>query len=155
MSSSSSRVDDSYFLDTLTSQELSRLLTDTNYIPALEYAFQQESVTTTTLQSYNFLSLTIDALEQELERHQVERKHLLARLMKDRQFTRNIPPILRNFCDPRSLRRRKRQTPYQRLSSLSTPLSTTTRLHIANDPSSLGSVDNPIVIDDENEIHTH
>ena len=104
MSSSSSRVDDSYFLDTLTSRELSRLLTDTNYIPALEYAFQQESATMTILQSYNFLSLTIDALEQELERHQVEREHLLARLMKDQQFTRNIPPLLRNFHDPRSLR---------------------------------------------------
>ena len=155
MSSSSSRVDDSYFLDTLTSRELSRLLTDTNYIPALEYAFQQESATTTTLQSYNFLSLTIDALEQELERHQIEREHLLTRLMKDQQFTRNIPPILRNFRDPRSLRRRKRHFPYQRLSPHSTPPSTTTRLCIANDPSSLGSINNPIVIEDENEFHTH
>ena len=155
MSSSSSHVDDSYFLDTLTSRELSQLLTDTNYIPALEYAFQQESATTTTLQSYNFLSLTIDALEQELERHQIEREHLLTRLMKDRQFIRNIPPILRNFCDPRSLRRRKRHSPYQRLSPYSTPPSITTRLRLANDPLSLGSVDNPIVIDDENEIHTH
>ena len=155
MSSSSYHVDDSYFLDTLTSRELSRLLTDTNYIPALEYAFQQESATTTTLHSYNFLSLTIDALEQELERHQVECEHLLACLMNNRQFTRNIPPILRNFRDPRSLLRQKRQTPYQRLSPLSTPLSTTTMLHIANDPPSLGSIDNPIVIDDENEIHTH
>ena len=155
MSSSSSHVDDSYFLDTLTSRELSRLLTDTNYIPALEYAFQQESATTTILQSYNFLSLTIDALEQELERHQVKREHLLARLMKDQQFTRNIPPILQNFRDPRSLRRRKHQSPYQRLSPHSTPLSMTTKLHIANDPSSLGSIDNPIVIDDENENLTH
>ena len=78
--------------------------------------------------------------------------------MKDRQFTRNIPPLLRNFHDPRSLQRRKRQSPYERQSSNtphSTPLSTTKTLHIANDPPSLGSIDNPIVIEDENEFHTH
>ena len=158
MSSSSSCIDDSYFIDTLTSQELSRLLTDTNYIPALEHAFQQESTTMTILQSYNFLSLTINTLEQDLERHQLEREHLLSRLMKDRQFTKNIPPLLRNFRDPHSLQRRKHQSPYERPSSRtphSTPRSTTMTLHIVNDPPSLGSIDNPIVIDDENEIHTH
>jgi len=130
MSSSSSN--DSFTeIATLSPQELSRLVTDQNMNRPILDAFPSYSPSTMNLRNYAFLSDSIDVLERELERHQLEREQIYDDLLHDRRFRRRIGPILKDY---RNRRRRTRAHPYDRSP---TPPRTPSDQNSINPPSSI------------------
>jgi hypothetical protein len=130
MSSSSSN-DSNTLLDTLSPQELSRLLTNPHMFPSIQTAFPPGSTPTAIIQNYAFMTTTIDALEQELERHHIERDYLYDRLLDSRRFRRRILPVLQEYRRPH---RRFRLHPYDRSP---TPPQTPSSPTSVNPPSSI------------------
>jgi hypothetical protein len=84
-------------VSTLTSQELSRLLLTPHMTPSVSRTFERYPTSTAILCHYTFLSQSIVTLEQELERHQLEREQIFDRLMQNGMFRRKIQPIVTNY----------------------------------------------------------
>jgi hypothetical protein len=118
--SPSSSNSSSSLVATLSPQELSRLVTDADFNPALNEVFPAGSVSTAILRHYLFLSQSIDTLERELERHQLEREQLFDCLKDNGRFRQRIKPVLREFRVKNTRIRRTRPFhPYNRASSSS------------------------------------
>ena len=107
---STSSVSSTAAISTLTPQELSRLLLASHMTPLVAESFKHHPTSTATLRHYTFLSQSIITLEQELERHQLEREQLFNHLMRSRMFRQKIQPIVTNYRQ--TAPRRTRFHPY-------------------------------------------
>jgi hypothetical protein len=116
-------------VSTLTPQELSRLLLAPHMTPPVSRTFENHPTSTATLRYYTFLSQSIVTLEEELERHQLEREKIFNHLMRSRMFRQKMQPLVTNYRP--TAPRRTRFHPYSypspspspdRYSPLSSPL---------------------------------
>ena len=78
-------------------QELSRIVDEPNMQPLIKKWFPPSSVSTAIIHHYAYVSASIDVLERELERHQLEREEIYNCLVENRRFRRRIAPILKEF----------------------------------------------------------
>lgn len=135
-------------------QELSHLLTDPNLLQTISRTFAQKRTTTAVLRYYNFLSSSIAALEEELERHQQERETIYDHLFESRSFTNRLQPIVSEYRHRRALHRRGFH-PYGQFSTPSPPNTTspanqspsTEEFHTQLSPQPSGSI-NPLSHED-------
>jgi hypothetical protein len=104
--SSSSSVSSTAAISTLTQQELSRLLLAPHMNSPIARTFEHHPTSTAILRYYSFLSQSIVTLEDELERHQLEREQIFNSLMNSKTFRRRILPLVTNFrpTEPRRTR---------------------------------------------------
>jgi hypothetical protein len=102
-------------ISTLTPQELSNVLLDPHTAIPVSRSFQCYPTSTMALRQYSFLSHSIITLEEELERHQLEREQIFDHLMRGRIFRRKIQPIVTNHRQMTP--RRTRFHPYGHMSS--------------------------------------
>ena len=84
-------------ISTLTPQELSRLLLAPDMTLTVSKSFENYPTSTATLRHYAFLSQSIATLEEELERHQLEREHIFDHMMQSRLFRHKIRPIVTKY----------------------------------------------------------
>jgi hypothetical protein len=96
-------------ISTLTPQELSRLLLAPHTTLSVTKSFENYPTSTATLRHYAFISQSIVTLEEELERHQLEREEIFEYMMQSRLFRRKIQPIVTNYR-PTASRRTRFQT---------------------------------------------
>jgi hypothetical protein len=116
MSSSSSPLDSYSASSHIPSpQELSHMLTEHDSLHSIAHQFASKPTSTAILRYYAFLSHSIAQLEEELERHQMEREVIYDHLFDNRSFQTRIRPIVNEY--------RKRETftrqgfhPYSRTS---------------------------------------
>jgi len=137
-------------------QELSHLLTDPDLLQTISRSFAQKRTTTAVLRYYNFLSSSIAALEEELERHQQERETIYDYLFESRSFTNRLQPIVSEYRHRRALHRRGFH-PYSQLSTPSPPNASssnqspsTEEFHTQLSPQPSGSID-PLSHEDTQE----
>jgi hypothetical protein len=93
-------------------QELSRLLLAPHMTLPVSTTFECYPTTTATLRHYAFLSKSIVTLEEELERHQVEREDIYDHMMQNGVFRRKIQPIIVNYRQTAPRRTRFRSYNY-------------------------------------------
>jgi len=97
--------------------EFSRLSLDPYASRMITNKFRRSS-TAVVLREYQFLSTTIETLENELERHRDERRALYDALFENTKFRRRIRPIVETYRHRLALKRRGHQlrsrppTPY-------------------------------------------
>jgi hypothetical protein len=92
----------------LSYDELSHLLVDPDMLYRISRTFASHPTSTTTLRYYRFLSLSIDRLELDLERHRLEQQALFTHLMDCRTFRTLINPTVQEY------RQRAHFHPYER-----------------------------------------
>lgn len=116
MSSSSSN--DSYSASSPipSPQELSHLITEPDSLHSIARKFTSKPTSTAILRYYKFLSQSIARLEEELERHQMEREVVYNHLFDNQSFRTRICPIVNEYRQKRALIR-QRFHPYSRTSS--------------------------------------
>ena len=104
--SSSSSVSSTAAISTLTQQELLRLLLSPHMNSPISATFERHPTPSAILRYYSFLSQSISTLEEELERHQLEREQIFNILMDSKTFRRQIRPLVTNFrlTEPRRTR---------------------------------------------------
>jgi hypothetical protein len=115
MSSSSSN--DSYSASSPipSPQELSHLITEPDSLHSIARKFASKPTSTAILRYYKFLSQSIAQLEEELERHQMEREVIYNHLFDNRSFQTRIRPIVNEYRQKQVLIR-QRFHPYSRTS---------------------------------------
>jgi hypothetical protein len=96
-------------------QELSHLLTEPESLHSVAHQFTSKPTSTAILRHYAFLSHSIAQLEEELERHQMEREVLYNHLFDNRSFQTRIRPIVNEYRKRRTLTRQGFH-PYSRTS---------------------------------------
>jgi hypothetical protein len=84
-------------ISTLTPQELSRMLLAPHMTLPISKSFENYPTSTATLRHYAFLSQSIVTLEEELERHQLEREQIFDHMMQSKLFRRKIQPIVMKY----------------------------------------------------------
>jgi hypothetical protein len=78
-------------------QELSHLLTEPDSLQSIAHQFTSKPTSTAILRHYAFLSHSIAQLEEELERHQMEREVIYDHLFDNRSFRTGIRPIVNEY----------------------------------------------------------
>lgn len=96
-------------------QELSHLLTEPDSLHSIAHKFTSKPTSTAILRYYAFLSHSIAQLEEELERHQMEREVVYNHLFDNRSFQNRIHPIVNEYRQKRVLIRQGFH-PYSRTS---------------------------------------
>ena len=81
----------------ISSDELSHLLVDPDILYIIARNFASHPTSTATLRHYRFLSLSIDRLELDLERHRLEQQVIFTYLMESRTFRTKIQPIVEEY----------------------------------------------------------
>ena len=81
----------------ITSDELPHLLVDPDTLYLVARNFASHPTSTATLRHYRFLSLSIDRLELDLERHRLEQQAIFSYLMESRTFRTKIQPIVDEY----------------------------------------------------------
>ena len=81
----------------ITSDELPHLLVDPDTLYLVTRNFASHPTSTATLRHYHFLSLSIDRLELDLERHRLEQQAIFSYLMESRTFRTKIQPIVDEY----------------------------------------------------------
>lgn len=143
----------------LSYDELSRILVDPDTLYRVSRTFASHPTSSATLRYYRFLSLSIDRLELDLERHRLEQQSIFTHLMDSGTFRMKIHPIIQEY------RRRPGFHPYGRSSTSPTPPSFHNRVNTDTSPTQristsdideeinrLGSMTN-IVFEDEEPGH--
>jgi len=115
---SSSSLNDSYSTSSPipSPQELSHLLTEPDSLRSIAHQFTSKPTSTAILRHYAFLSHSIAQLEEELERHQMEREVIYNHLFDNRSFRTGIRPIVNEYRKRGTLTRQGFH-PYSRTSS--------------------------------------
>jgi hypothetical protein len=134
---SSSPDDSAYLCDSLSPQELSCLAQEPAMHPILTETFRPGSATTILLRYYEFISTTIDTLERELERHQMDRERLFDHMMGSKRFRQRIHPVLEEFRQFYDRQHRTRYHPYGHTPS---PLRTPSNPMIEGSPTTPSNV---------------
>ena len=115
-------------------QELSDITFDKRTLRKIARKFQRRPADHSLLRYYHFLSVTVEELENSLERAQLEQESIHEHLFESRNFTTRIRPLIEDFRQERAVRRRTSH-PYDRPRSHDTcPLSTTSPSPITNEP---------------------
>jgi hypothetical protein len=78
-------------------QELSHLLTEPDSLQSIAHQFTSKPTSTAILRHYAFLSHSIAQLEEELERHQMEREVIYDHLFDNQSFRTRIRPIVNEY----------------------------------------------------------
>jgi hypothetical protein len=107
-------------------QELSHLITEPDSLHSIAREFASKPTSTAILRHYKFLSQSITQLEEELERHHMEREVVYTHLFDNQSFQARIRPIVNEYRQRRALTRQGFH-PYSRTS----------------DPPSIPSTNNP------------
>ena len=81
----------------ITSDELLHLLVYPDMLYLVARNFASNPTSTATLRHYRFLSLSIDQLELDLERHCLEQQAIFFYLMESRTFRTKIQPIVDEY----------------------------------------------------------
>ena len=106
-------------------QELSDITSDERTLRKIARKFRQRPADHSLLRYYHFLSVTVEELENSLERAQLEWEFIHEHLFESRRFTTQIRPLIEDFRQERAIQRRSSH-PYDRPRSHDThPLSTT------------------------------
>ena len=85
-------------------QELSHLLIEPDSLHSITHKFTSKPTSTAILRHYAFLSHSIARLEEELERHQMEREVIYNRLFNNRSFQNRICPIVNEYRQIKAFR---------------------------------------------------
>jgi hypothetical protein len=128
----------------LSSDELSRVLVDPDMLFRVARTFASHPTSTATLRYYRFLSLSIDRLELDLERHRLEQQALFTRLMECETFRTKIYPTVQEY------RRKARFHPYGRSPSPPSPPSFN---NYVNPPPTIEVTSTPHRVDIDEEIN--
>ena len=90
---------DSYFASSPipSPEELSHLLTEPDSLHSIARKFTSKPTSTAILRQYKFLSQSIAQLEEELERHHMEREVIYTHLFDNRSFQTRICPIVDKY----------------------------------------------------------
>lgn len=96
-------------------QEFSRLITDPDLLHSIARRFASRKSSSAILRYYKFLSQSIAQLEEELERHQMERETIYNHLFDNQSFRMRIRPIVNEYRHKRTLIRQGFH-PYSRTS---------------------------------------
>jgi hypothetical protein len=104
----------------LSPAELSRLIAEPDMLYSISTTFASKPTTTAILRYYAFLSRSINQLELDLDRHQLELQAMFLHLMETRSFQTKIRPIVHEY----RRKIRSRFHPYSRTSNPPTPPST-------------------------------
>ena len=94
----------------ITSDELPHLLVDPDTLYLVARNFASHPTSTATLRHYRFLSLSIDRLELDLERHRLEQQAIFSYLMESRTFRTKIQPIVDEYRRKAHLHRDRRSS---------------------------------------------
>ena len=94
-------------------QELSDITFDERTLRKIARKFRRRPADHSLLRYYHFLSVTIEELENSLERAQLERESIHEHLFESRRFTNRIKPLIEDFRQERAVRRRSSH-PYDR-----------------------------------------
>jgi hypothetical protein len=78
-------------------QELSHLITEPDSLHSIAREFASKPTSTAILRHYKFLSQSITQLEEELERHQMEREVVYTHLFNNQSFQARIRPIVNEY----------------------------------------------------------
>jgi hypothetical protein len=113
----------------LSPTELSRLISEPDMLYSISTTFASKPTTTATLRYYAFLSRSINQLELDLDRHQLELQAMFVHLMETRSFQTKIRPIVHEY----RRKIRSRFHPYSRTSNSPTPPSTNNSPSIDNE----------------------
>ena len=92
------------------SDELPHLLVNPDMLYLVARNFASHPTSTATLRHYRFLSLSIDRLKLDLERHHLEQQAIFSYLMGSRTFRTKIQPIVDKYWQKASLHQ-DRQSP--------------------------------------------
>ena len=163
-----SSLDDTTPENILSYNELSHLLVDPDMLYLVARSFASHPTSSAMLRFYRFISLSIDQLETDLERHRLEQQALFTRLMESGTFRSKIHPTVQEY------RRRDRFHPHGCSPSLPAPPSfghvdtsptpRSSTLHHAGIDEEIngerrsgmeGSKSNPIVIRDDKDVRSH
>ena len=131
-------------------QELSDITSDERTLRKIARKFRRRPADHSLLRYYHFLSVTIEEMENSLERAQLERESIHEHLFESRRFTNRIRPLIEDFRQERAVRRRANH-PYDRPRSHgSRPLSPISPQSYCSliDESTDGSPRHPILVND-------
>ena len=127
-------------------QELSDMTFDERTLRKIARKFRRHPTDHLLLRYYHFLSVTVEELENSLERAQLERESIHEHLFESQNFTTRIRPLIEDFRQERAVRRWTSH-PYDRPRSHNTrPLSTTSPPPLTTEPAG-DSSRHPITVD--------
>lgn len=83
----------------VTAAELSRILMDDDFSDPIYRAFHPAPVLSMTLRHYLFISINIERIRRDLDRHRIELDTIFQLLLSNDQFQRNMNDIVLNYRD--------------------------------------------------------
>ena len=95
----------------VTATELSHILMDDGSAAAIYHAFHPTPTLSMTLRHYLFISINIERIRRDLDRHRIELDNMFQLLIQSDQFQRNMNSIVLNYRDRRQSTRTQSPPP--------------------------------------------